>query len=235
MFSEGTIQIEGDGSRWKGVSMWRRVDLRMPSTTKSLEATHGLLNETITRRNSFWHSLAILTDPIAEKTLNFDLAVVHDFRSSLKRSKRRVQFVPDEQMREECAFFGTSNEACGCAETVHMSSMYHTDIPCSHRSVLGATKPDIPTDMSLVVDATTAGRKYSETVHQRNRQPAIEAPHLKQYAVRQICRFSHSRDKEAIAGYVDDTFDPTGPSALDIPLAVHGMIARSIEIFTAHH
>jgi hypothetical protein len=177
----------------------------------------------------------ILTDSIAEKTLSFDLPLVHDFRSSLKRSKRRVQFVPDEQMNEECAFFGTSNEACGSAETVHMSSMYRTDIPCIHRDVLGATKPDIPTDRSLVVHATTAGMEDSETAHQRNRQPAIEAPHLKQYSMRQICRFSHSRDKKAIAGYVDDTFDPTGPSALDIPLAVHGMIARGIEIFTAHH
>jgi hypothetical protein len=138
-------------------------------------------------------------------------------------------------MNEECAFFGTSNEACGCAETVHMSSMYHTDIPCSHRYVLGATKPDMPTDMTLLVHATTTGMEYSETVHKRNRQPAFEVPHLKQYAVRQICRFSHSRDKDAVAGYVDNASDATGPSALDIPLAVHGMIARGIEICTARH
>jgi hypothetical protein len=238
IFSEGTIQIKGDGSRWNAVSMWKRVDLRMPRTTNSLEATHRHLNETISRRNSFWHSLAILTDSIAEKTLNFELALVHDFRTSLKRSKRRVQFVPEEQMREECAFFGATTEACGCEETVHISSMYHADIhtvPCSHPYVLGAAKSDIPTEMNLVVHATTAGMEYSETVHQRNPPHEIEAPRLKQYAVRQICRFSHSRDKEAIAGYVNDTVDPTGPSALDIPLAVHAIIARGIEIFTAHH
>jgi hypothetical protein len=179
----------------------------MPSITKSLEAMHGHLNETITKQNGFWHSLAIRTDSIADTTLTFDVALVHDFRTSLKRSKRRVDFVPDEQMREECAFFCTTIQACGCAETIHVSSMYHTGIPCSHRYVFGATKPRMPPEMRPVIRATTAGMEYSKTLHQRNRQLAIEAPHLRQYAVRGICRLSHSRDKGAMARYVDDSFD----------------------------
>jgi hypothetical protein len=58
-------------------------------------------------------------------------------------------------MHDEGAFFGTTVEACGCAETVHLSSMYHADIPCGHRYVLGAAKPVISSEMTLLVHATT--------------------------------------------------------------------------------
>jgi hypothetical protein len=201
------------------------VILRIPSTTNSLEATHGHLNETITRRNSFWQSLTILFDSIADKTLHFDLALAHDFRASMKRSKRRAQLISGERMAEECAFFGTSSEACGCAETVHLASLYQTDVPCNHRYSLGAKKPGIPRGMSLPVQPSTGTMIHSETEHDRNVDVVIAAESLKKYAIRQIQRFSHSADKSSIAAYVDQYFDTTGPSALDIPLAVHVMFS----------
>jgi hypothetical protein len=55
------------------------------------------------------------------------------------------------------------------------------------------------------------------------------------YRIRQNKRFSHSADKDAIGQYVGERFDSTGPSALDVPLAVHLMILRGIEVFTTHH
>jgi hypothetical protein len=69
--------------------MWRRVVKRIPITTDSLEATHWYLNEAISRRNPFWASLALLFQAIADKTIHFEKAIVHDFRTSLKRSKSR--------------------------------------------------------------------------------------------------------------------------------------------------
>jgi hypothetical protein len=64
--------------------MWRRVVTRIPSTTNSLEATHGYLNEAISRRNPFWAFLALLFEAIADKTIHFETAAVHDFGTSLK-------------------------------------------------------------------------------------------------------------------------------------------------------
>jgi hypothetical protein len=54
------------------------------------------------------------------------------------------------------------------------------------------------------------------------------------YATRQIKLFSHSADKDAIGQHVGEHFDPTGRSVLDIPLAMHLLISRGIELFTAH-
>jgi hypothetical protein len=50
--SEERIVIE-DEEKLAVVSMWRRIDIRMPSITNSLEVTHGHLNERILRRNPF--------------------------------------------------------------------------------------------------------------------------------------------------------------------------------------
>jgi hypothetical protein len=44
-------------------------------------------------------------------------------------------------------------------------------------------------------------------------------PWLQMYAIRQIKGFSHSVDKSELGEYVDDHFDPTGPSALSIPFS----------------
>jgi hypothetical protein len=54
---------------------------------------------------------------------------------------------------------------------------------------------------------------------------------LKDYAIRQIVRFSHTKNKAAVLAYVDAGFDVTSPSTLDIPLAVHQLISRAITYF----
>jgi hypothetical protein len=42
------------------------------------------------------------------------------------------------------------------------------------------------------------------------------------------------RDKHAIDQYVGGHFNPTGPSAVDIPLAVHLLVLQGTEVFTTH-
>ena len=49
--------IEKDTKRWKNVSMLHRSDYEMPSTTNTLEASHGHLNRKTPRNNGFWSSL----------------------------------------------------------------------------------------------------------------------------------------------------------------------------------
>jgi hypothetical protein len=54
------------------------------------------------------------------------------------------------------------------------------------------------------------------------------------YSIQQIKRFSHSADKDAIGESVNEHFDPRGPLALDIPLAVPRLISRGIGVFMTH-
>ena len=42
--------IFNDIEKWKKVSLFERVKLKLPSTTNSLEATHGQLNAKVPRR-----------------------------------------------------------------------------------------------------------------------------------------------------------------------------------------
>jgi hypothetical protein len=74
---------------------------------------------------------------------------------------------------------------------------------------------------------------YFETIHQWDRQDGRQADvkSLKDHAIRQIARFSHMKDKAAVFAYVDAGFDVTGPSAHDIPLAVHQLISGAITHF----
>jgi hypothetical protein len=74
---------------------------------------------------------------------------------------------------------------------------------------------------------------YPETIHQRDRQDGRQADvkSLRDYAIRQIAGFSHTKDQAAVLAYVNAGFDMTRPSARDIPLAVHQLISRAITHF----
>jgi hypothetical protein len=208
-YTEGWFVIAEDGARWNAVSMLKRSHSRMPSTTNTLEATHGHRNDIVTRRNSFWQSLIILVDSIADETIGFEARLAHDFRASLKRSKRCGQLVSPDRMAEEHAFFGTSRDGRGCVETVHLSSSYRADVPCSHRYSLETHKPDIPDGMGIQLHASIETLDYSETVHDRTGEVVNrDIPWLKMYAPRQIKRFSHSADKDVIGQHVGEHFDP---------------------------
>jgi hypothetical protein len=55
---------------------------------------------------------------------------------------------------------------------------------------------------------------------------------LKILAYRQVKRFSHAKNKEAIRRCVEEGLEVSGPSTLEIPLAVHRLIIRGISHFT---
>jgi hypothetical protein len=60
---------------------------------------------------------------------------------------------------------------------------------------------------------------------------------LKLFACQQIKRFSHVNGGGAVAQYVLERLDVSGPTALGIPLSVHKLIMDGIVHFTdlAHH
>jgi hypothetical protein len=95
-----------------------------------------------------------------------------------------------------------------------------------------AAKPICP-GLGLNLRASTETVAYSEMTHQRDRQDGrqTDVKSLKDYAIRQIARFSHTNDKVAVLAYVKAGFDVTSPSVLDIPLIVHQRISRAITHF----
>jgi hypothetical protein len=184
--------------------------------------------------------VCLLYSAISDKTQHFDLALAHNFRTILKRCSRRNRNLPKDQMEEECRDFGTSIEACSCAETVHLSSCYRTDIPCSHRYSKGAHKPDIPRRQVLKVEPSLHGMQYSEVIHDRAPRcnwSGEEVEGLKLFACQQIKRFSHVNRGKAIDEYVNERMDVSGPTALGIPLSVHKLIMDGVVHFTSltHH
>lgn len=50
--------IVNDDILWEHVSQMHRVKYKMPSTTNALEASHGHINASITRRNDFYSALS---------------------------------------------------------------------------------------------------------------------------------------------------------------------------------
>jgi hypothetical protein len=74
---------------------------------------------------------------------------------------------------------------------------------------------------------------YAETIHQQDRQDGRQADvkSLEDYAIREIARFLHTKDKAAVLVSVDAGFYVTSPSALDIPFAVHQLISRAMTHF----
>jgi hypothetical protein len=93
---------------------------------------------------------------------------------------------------------------------------------------MGAQKPEIPPGPDLRVQPSTHAMEYSESVHDRNHQAGwtIEAVEwLRTYPFRKIKCFSHAKDKDAVLPYIGERLDAIAPSALEIPLAVHQLIA----------
>jgi hypothetical protein len=134
-------------------------------------------------------------------------------------------------MTEKCAFFGTSRGSCGCAETVHLSSSYRADVPYRHQYSLGVHKPDIPDGMEVHLQASIETLDHSETVHDRSGEVVNrDVPWLTMKAIQQTEHFSYSANKDEIGQYVGEHFDPTGPAAPDISLAVHLVISPRIEV-----
>jgi hypothetical protein len=84
--------------------------------------------------------------------------------------------------------------------------------------------------MGIPLQASIETLNYSETVHDRTGKAVNgDVPPVKICAIREIKRFSLSADKDVMNQYVGEHVNPTFPSGLDIPLAVHLLISRGIE------
>ena len=206
-FSENTINITDPG-RWKQVSMLCRIEHKMPSTTNSLESSHGHLNRKTPRHNNFWEPLARIAESFLLKTQTVDFRVQNNYNYTKRTTLRKAHNTPADKMQEMFDFYSTRIDHCDCGENKLESAMYGIDIPCSHRCIKGASFPPCPTfDFHPVKQWEELIDDYVEIPSSTDINQYDENEGKKKYATNIIRRFSKYSNKEEIENYVKENYN----------------------------
>ena len=210
IFTENTIIIN-DQKKWEKIALIERINLKMPSTTNSLESCHGHLNQKTKRRKNFWSSLYDVSSSLLYKIHNFQKEIEHNFNYNKRKTFNHLNSILlGDRIKQEIAFYKTTVNNCQCSENKLLSSNFNLDIPCCHRIFLGYEYPDFPEielnlnsePSELIVDYV---KIQSETRTQQ--YPSIEIQD-KNFAIDMIKRFGHikEKDREKIVQYVNDHY-----------------------------
>ena len=234
-FSDGKINVI-DEKRWNQVSLLSRIDLKMPSTTNSLESVHGHLNKKTPRNNSFWSSVNRLCTSFIIKTNLLNSRIQHNFEFLRGNTYKKLKTFTEDKMHLQLGFYATTVDKCSCGDNKLISAILGVDIPCCHRIALGAVFPLCPKlDISL-------SNQWNELVYDFNELPPIievqksDADDMvKKYVVNTIRRYSCYSKRDEIEKYVNERYNPEqdddifidGREASLIPL-----IYKGIEFFS---
>ena len=221
-----------DESKWERVSMIKRIDARMPSTTNSLEATHGQLNACIPRRNEFWPSLFRLVKHITSKMYSYNELMKHTYQRIKRNIKFRCKKIGDEGIHIEIMFFGSTIEECQCGETIHESSLLRIEIPCSHRYFLGAKFPALP-NVELTLKSQWDKAIFENTILNLEKEAPLNdnIETLKESAAKNIKRYSHFKNKATIREFVDLNFKEVEAYVMGKPIGYYEVIHDGIMHF----
>ena len=194
-----------DSTRWEQVSMLARINYRMPSTTNSLEASHGHLNKKTPRHNGFWESINRIIESFMMKNHLVNQMIQHNYN--------QIKTTQEEVMIELQSFYNTSNDHCNCGENKLLSSILDVKIPCSHRLAMGTTFPECP-KINLPLS-----KQWNELIFEYNVLPPInelrthgENESSKMYAISTIRRFSGYSKRDEIEQYVCTHYNIEGDS-----------------------
>lgn len=143
VFHDNKIEI-GDEARWDQVSILKRIQYRMPSTTNSLEATHGHLNRRTPRRNNIFAAIFRLYNEFNLKYEQVESRIKHNY----SYIKRKTKFKPIRygftQSISLCDHYKTDIKNCLCSDNKLESANFRIDIPCFHRLLFGAEFEKVP-------------------------------------------------------------------------------------------
>lgn len=187
--------------RWNEVSLAVRCQARMPSTTNTLEATHGHLNKRTPRRNTFYQSIFRLYTSLMDKYMNVNKRIAHNYYYLKNKTVKMMKSFDDACMQNMIAFYQTSINECACSNNKLASSNYRIDIPCVHRLRIGSQFPELPecelqlnfqyNDIIMDFDFLQEAENY--VGHYEN---DIE------YAIKTIKFFSRYKDENKIRGLI---------------------------------
>ena len=234
-FDDSGIKIV-DEQHLKSVSMHYRTEYRMPSTTNSLEATHGHLNKKTPRRNNFFMSIYRIVSNLMSKSQNIVKEIKTNYRRACFNSTKYAKATSEERMQLEISHYHSSQDCCECSENMLLAAALGFDIPCSHRIKLGAEIPETPEiDLKFTSDVETLQIEYLYLPRDDNADQLSEEAYDKQQAIETITRFSHYHKKDRIIEYVNENYNrPVLNEAFIIkkPLSLLQLINNGIVHFT---
>ena len=200
--------VDGYASdRWHEVSILQRIALRMPTTTNSLESTHGHLNAKTPRRNNFWMSLYRIVEHIMLKSQNVNKAIKRNYNHAVAKTKKRAGMLDNERLEAESKYYETTNDNCLCSENKVMSAMLGVNLPCSHRIRRGEPIPKCPSIAPFITNQWNELHIEFEIIPQEEPLPARTTEYYdKKMAVNMIKRCSKYKSTEKIQEYVDEHY-----------------------------
>jgi hypothetical protein len=138
-------------------------------------------------------------------------------------------------MKNEQAFYETGDSQCECGEMIHYSAIYRVSMPRGHLYFNGIAKQNLPPQhkltieknyKSFVIEVKVIERETSEIEDNNNN-------YLKNLAVKNIKRFSHSKQKKEIIAYVQANFHIGDTFLLGQPVSVYQLISTGISLFSS--
>ncbi|KAK8854278.1 hypothetical protein M9Y10_016837 [Tritrichomonas musculus] len=188
-------------SRCDEVSMLQRRLCKMPSTTNTLESTHGQINRKTPRRNTFYSPLFRTFLCLNSKFESINKKLCHNYNYTRIKTLRQKQSLNNEEMINQCLFYQTTKDNCSCGQNKLESELYNIDIPCIHRLFNGASFKDL-SQLSLNLEY-----QFNELLidHEFVSEDEIQKTSFddKTYAIRTIKQFSGFKDDKKISEYVN--------------------------------
>jgi hypothetical protein len=167
--------------------------------------------------------------------------VRHNFNHACRVTARRVKKLGETELMDQIQKFGSLATRCPCGETIHLSQMYHTEVPCCHMLRSGAARPKLVPVQALLIDGSGPNQLVCRTYgHQRvrGRLPADRIASLKKQATGTIHHSSRTKQKKVKVGewvesewtrYVTRT--PAVSYMLGMPDNVLKLILDGVHIF----
>ena len=223
-----------DDTLWDHIGLLNRIKYKMPTTTNSLESSHGHLNAKIPKRNDFYTAMSRLIKFVIKKTHNFEQAYQTNLNRSIRLIKRRCSQPYQQLIEKESKQYETTIDTCNCGETKLLSAMMMVDIPCSHRYSKGAAFPSKPIDLKL---------KYKNNFQKFVTDFVIEEGHtekrdftyadyINEKAAKTVRKFSKEKKlKKIIKAIPKITIDDETQFANGKPLGFHKSVSSGIHLF----
>ena len=131
-FTENKIYVS-NFEKWKQISILRRMDFSMPSTTNSLESCHGHLNDNTPRRNTFFTAIYRIVYSLNKQNKEYQRKISHNYNYQIKRTKDEMKLKDPIRIKSEIQFYKTTNLYCNCSSNKLISKQLGINIPCCHQ------------------------------------------------------------------------------------------------------
>lgn len=206
VFNDGLISIQDD-DLWEKVSVLKRIQYKIPTTTNSLESFHGQLNSQTPRRNNFWTAMNRLARNIISKCYCIQDHISHNYMYEKKQTIDHAVNLGETRIKSEIQFYGTDINHCNCSGNKLLSEIYQIDFPCAHRFYIGSDFPECPkvnilfNSISQDLIVKTDPLPDDETICKLDIQTQD-----KLYIKSMIKRFGPCKKQDVISKYVDENY-----------------------------